>query len=78
MGVFITFNKRMRRVNPLVDNINSTIIITPNYYNSISRILPSGNNLSFTWEAGHVEYFGIIVDGIGKGLPRSVACGNHE
>eukprot|EP01084_Bolivina_argentea_P250494 419699_1 len=41
----------------------------------LGRMLSPGNDLSFSWNIGHVEGFGTIVDGIGRGLPRSVACG---
>jgi hypothetical protein len=35
------------------------------------------NDAPFTPYAGHVGGFGVLVDGIGRGLPRSIACGKE-
>lgn len=32
---------------------------------------------SFSADPGHVGGFGALVDGIGRGLPRAVACGKE-
>lgn len=31
----------------------------------------------FTADPGHVGGFGVLVDGVGRGLPRAVACGKE-
>ncbi|CAM9715922.1 unnamed protein product [Chrysoparadoxa australica] len=41
----------------------------------LGRTLPQGS--PFTSEPGHVGGFGVLVDGIGRGLPRSFSCGKE-
>lgn len=31
----------------------------------------------FSADPGHVGCFGVLVDGVGRGLPRAVACGKE-
>ncbi|CAM9901575.1 unnamed protein product [Ectocarpus sp. 12 AP-2014] len=41
----------------------------------LGRALPDGEQ--YTADPGHVGGFGVLVDGVGRGLPRAVACGKE-
>lgn len=37
----------------------------------------AGGDPNYSPDPGHVGGFGVLVDGIGRGLPRAVACGRE-
>ncbi|CAM9817562.1 unnamed protein product, partial [Choristocarpus tenellus] len=47
-----------------------------NKNNCLGRTLVDEKTI-FTPEPGHVGCFGVLVDGIGRGFPRSVSCGKE-
>lgn len=40
-------------------------------------LLAKQDGEQFTADPGHVGGFGVLVDGVGRGLPRAVACGKE-